>query len=306
MLSYITRYFTLNRRERNAILIMISLLFALIVVKYVVVHAAPANTLHVAVVELDSIAARLSVAELLSPTPKENDKNAFSARPRKDSLFYFDPNVVSFEQALQLGFEKKCALQLIHYREKGGKFYKPADVEKLYCMNKELFSRIEKYIIIGEAKFEKKEKYGENPPKGEAGKEGKKSISLEINSADSNQWMSLRGIGPGYTRRILKYKSILGGFTTVEQIKEVYNFPDSVYQSIKGNLTVDPSVVQKLKVNTVDFKTMVHHPYIKYEGTKCIFALKRGKNIKEEDLKGSSCFSREQLEKLLPYLDFSE
>lgn len=311
MLSYITRYFTLNRRERNAILAMISLLFALIVVKYVVVHASPANTLHVAVVELDSIAAKLSVADLLSPAPKENGKHGFASRTGKDSLFYFDPNVISVEQAMQLGFEKKCALQLVHYREKGGKFYKPADVEKLYCMDKELFSRIEKYIIIGGAKFEKKENSeAEAPntgvPRYTMQKENKKSISIEINSADSIQWMSLRGIGPGYTRRILKYKSILGGFTSVEQIKEVYNFPDSVYQSIKGNLTVNPGTVQKLKVNTVDFKTLVHHPYIKYEGTKCIFALKRGKNIKEEDLKGSSCFSREQLEKLLPYLDFSE
>jgi hypothetical protein len=73
---------------------------------------------------------------------------------------------------------------------------------------------------------------------------------------------------------------------------------------IKANLTVNPTLVQKLKVNTVDFKTMVHHPYIKYEGTKCIFALKRNKKINANDLINSSCFSREQLEKVLPYLDF--
>ena len=132
----------------------------------------------------------------------------------------------------------------------------------------------------------------------------KQTIKLEINSADSLQWLALKGIGPGYTRMILKYKKLLGGFYATEQLKEVFHFSDSLYNSLKEHLTVNPALVQKLKVNSVDFKTLVHHPYIKYEGTKCIFALKRDKKIKAEDLINSSCFSREQLEKVLVYLDF--
>ena len=175
-------------------------------------------------------------------------------------------------------------------------------MQKLYCMDKSLYKKLEPFILIGKNSAPESEK----PYKGAFHKDvvPENKISIEINSADSIAWMSLKGIGPGYSRRILKYRSILGGFTAVEQIKEVYNFPDSVYQAIKPHLTINSSLVQKLKVNTVDFKTLVHHPYIKYEGTKCIFALKRGKNIKEEDLVNSSCFSREMLQKLLPYLDF--
>ena len=170
-------------------------------------------------------------------------------------------------------------------------------------MDKKLFTRLKPYIIIGTNKKENQ------PAETKAGYFEKKeskvaTLILEINSADSLEWMKLKGIGPGYSRRIIKYRTMLGGFTSVEQIKEVYNFPDSVFVSIKNNLTVNPLLIQKLKVNEVDFKTMVHHPYIKYEGTKCLFALKRNKKIKEEDLTGSSCFSREQLQKVLPYLDF--
>ncbi len=298
MLNYVARYFTLNRRERNAILALISILLGLLLIRYFVVYHYKVQTANVVVVELDSVAARLSVQELLNPQQGSGEKRVLAYEKRKkDSLFYFDPNTVNLDQAIQLGFPEKCAKMLLNYRDKGGKFYKPADLQKLYCMEAKLFSQLEPYIVIGGEKKEfSKSNYAE--------KKESKQAGIEINSADSVAWMKLKGIGPGYTRRILKYKSLLGGFTSIEQIKEVYNFPDSVYQSIKGSLTVDASVVQKLKVNTVDFKTMVHHPYIKYEGTKCIFALKRGKTIKEEDLINSSCFSREQLQKLLPYLDF--
>lgn len=298
MLSYIAKYFTLNRRERNAILALITCLFALVITKFVVVYHYQSSAQTVMVVDLDSTAARLATQDLLFPGNNDSKETSFASKRKKDSLFYFDPNVISFAQAVQLGFEAKCAHQLVNYRDKGGKFYKPGDLEKLYCMDKVLYSRLEKYIIIENSKENSKETSSTKKEK------QVEAISIEINSADSNEWIKLRGIGPGYARRILKYRTMLGGFTSIDQIKEVYNFPDSVYQSIKGNLTVNAALVQKLKVNAVDFKTMVHHPYIKYEGTKCIFALKRDKKIKQEDLVNSSCFSRESLQKVLPYLDF--
>ena len=186
----------------------------------------------------------------------------------------------------------------MNYRNKGAHFYKTEDLKKLYGMTDKLFAKIAPYVLI-----EKKES---NYPSLENKKINKQEekLSLEINSADSLEWLKLKGIGPGYTHRILKYKSLLGGYNQVEQLKEVYGFTDSLFTLIKPNLTVNAALIQKLKVNSIDFKTMVHHPYIKYEGTKCIFALKRGKKIKAEDLINSSCFSREQLQKVLLYLDF--
>ncbi|HXB39121.1 MAG TPA: helix-hairpin-helix domain-containing protein [Bacteroidia bacterium] len=303
MLNYIAKYFTLNRRERNGVFVLISILFITVLVKYFVVYHYQTKTSPVVMVELDEASAKLLTQDILSP--KGNYSNTTSSAPQKKklTLFHFDPNTISEMQALELGFEKRCVLQLINYRNKGGKFYKPADLEKLYCMDKELFTHLEPYIIIEGTK--KKEQSSNSKNNFSAKKENKaQNITIEINSADSTDWVKLKGIGTGYARRILKYKSLLGGFTNVEQLKEVYNFPDSLFNSIKGNLTVNPVLILKLKINTVDFKTMVHHPYIKYEGTKCIFALKRNKKIKEEDLTGSSCFSRELLQKLLPYFDF--
>lgn len=306
MINYITKYFTLNRRERNGMMILISFIFILVIIKYIFVYHYNPTTEKVVVVELDSIAAKLAMNNMLSP--ENNSYSTGFEKNKKDSLFYFDPNTVTEKQAVTLGFSPKTAHTFMNYRNKGAKFHKAEDLKRLYGMTDNLFEKLKPYILI-----EKKIKQNEylhpssstTPGTTKPGRQEEKR-SIEVNSADSLQWLKLKGIGPGYTHRILKYKSLLGGYTNLEQLKEVYGFTDSLYNLIKPNLTINASLIQKLKVNTVDFKTMVHHPYIKYEGTKCIFALKRSKKIKTEDLINSSCFSREQLQKVLMYLDFED
>jgi competence protein ComEA len=289
MINYISKYFTLNRRERNGIIAISTLLLVLLVVKYLIIYQYKPATANINVIALDDIVAKLTEQNNVS-------ENAASASLKESTLFKFNPNTISYEEAVQVGFSEKQAHILINYRNKGGKFYNAESLKKLYGMNDALYEKLAPYVVI---ESNKKDDY-----KTENKFTAKQNVILEINSADSTQWIQLRGIKAGRARMILKYKNMLGGFYSIEQLKEVYTFNDSLYNSIKANLTVNPALIQKLKVNTVDFKTMVHHPYIKYEGTKCIFALKKTKKITADDLKNSSCFSREQLEKVLIYLDF--
>jgi len=295
MINYISKYFTLNRRERNGIIAVITSVLILLVVKYFIIYKYNPTTSNINVIALDEI------ADNLAEQNKTIEKNNYATTSitKESKLFNFNPNTISYEEAVTLGFPEKTAHILINYRNKGGKFYNTESLKKLYGMNDALYKKLAPYVSIENNTKSKNDFKTENKF---ASKQ--QNITLEINSADSLQWIQLKGIKGGRARMILKYKSLLGGFYSIEQLKEVYTFNDTLYNSIKANLTVNPALVQKLKVNSVDFKTMVHHPYIKYEGTKCIFALKRNKKITADDLINSSCFSREQLEKVLIYLDF--
>ena len=108
MINTIAKYFTLNRRERNGMIVLISLIFILALVKYIVVYHYSPATEKVVVVELDEAAAKLAMQNLLSPN--ENGKSSALDANKKDSLFYFDPNKVTEEQVIKLGWSEKAAL----------------------------------------------------------------------------------------------------------------------------------------------------------------------------------------------------
>ena len=105
----------------------------------------------------------------------------------------------------------------------------------------------------------KKKVYAERPP-----------LMIEINTADSAQLVKLYGIGPSYAGRILKYRGMLGGFFSIEQLLEVYGMDSVRYAGIQKNIKADTSFILTIDVNTAEFKTLLHHPYLDYETVKLI------------------------------------
>jgi DNA uptake protein ComE-like DNA-binding protein len=255
---------------------------------------------------------RLSIASFINPQPlliadfsttklpKLNSNTAVSdSSSENHELFVFDPNTVSKEQLIELGFKEKTANTFINYRNKGAHFNKKEDLKKVYGISDELYSRLEAYVLIGNSN---------SPEKIVSQQElkNKKQIKVvELNSTDSVGLLPLPGIGPGFAKRILKYRSLLGGYYSAEQLKEVYGFTDSLFLAVRDHVKVDPSLITKIDINSEDFKKLNAHPYLSYEDTKSIFNYrkKNGPITKIEHLK--ICISDEQqIKKLTPYLGF--
>ena len=70
MINYFFRYFTLNRRERNGMMALVSLVFMLLVCKYGIIYHYRLQTSQALIVELDELAANLT--EENKETQKEN------------------------------------------------------------------------------------------------------------------------------------------------------------------------------------------------------------------------------------------
>ena len=87
---------------------------------------------------------------------------------------------------------------------------------------------------------------------------------VELNSADTIRLKMLRGIGSGYAKMIVAYREKLGGFYAASQLLEVYKFPDETYQKIKHQLSVDTTLIRKIKINEATVKELKSHPYISY------------------------------------------
>lgn len=99
-------------------------------------------------------------------------------------------------------------------------------------------------------------------------------VFINMNTADTNQWKSLNGIGSKRANRIVKYRKLLGGFVSKNQLSEVYGLSDSLVEEIKLNLMLDSSKLKKININVASKKELASHPYISWNLANAILNYK--------------------------------
>ena len=132
----------------------------------------------------------------------------------------------------------------------------------------------------------------------------KKALSFELNTADSLDLVQLYNIGPVIARRILKYRSLLGGYVRKEQLREVYGIDSARYNDIAPHLTVDPSRITPIDINTADIDRLKRHPYLDYYQAKAIIRLReeRGAYAGVRDILNIPIIDSETFTRIEPYL----
>ncbi len=284
---FLNNYFGFNRQQRNGLYILCCISLSLLVIRIAYpyfIHTGPISIANVEMIE----------DELNEKTALGNEKSS----AKKSILFPFDPNTVSKEELIKLGLKERTAQTFIKFRSKGFVFKQKEDMQKIYGISDAFYARIEPYILI------KNTNTGKNTSTGVAAtKEKTSSGKLELNSADSLALIELKGVGPGYAKRILKYRSLLGGFVDISQVKEIYGMTDELFQPIASQCSIDPSNIKKIKINSVDFKTLNNHPYVDYELTKHIFNFKKNTPISAANI-ADVIEDDELIKKISPYLEY--
>ena len=159
-----------------------------------------------------------------------------AAAPRKVESFRFNPNTVSLEELVRLGFSEKQAQSILKYRSKGGRFRRPSDFAKSYVVADSVFERLEPFIDI---------------PR------------LDINRADSTAFESLPGIGPYFASRMVSYRASLGGYSYPEQLLDIYHFDREKYDGLKDLITCSKPAPYPLW--TLPEAGLARHPYLSRE-----------------------------------------
>ncbi len=248
----------------------------------------------------------------------------FDSKPKSYKNFNFDPNTASVAQFEELGFPKFIAERIDKYRSKGGKFRKREDLAKIYGVLPETYERLEPFINLPSAENESsqtpqaeiveniversstsptEDKVTENKPT-PTKFATKQPVKFDFNTCDTTVLKNIPGIGSGYAKRIIKYRDMLGGFVSPDQVKETFGLPPEVIDELLkyGSVKVG---VKRLKINTLglaDFR----HPYIKYFHAKAIVAYREqhGAYKSAEDLKQIKVLDEATIAKITPYLEF--
>jgi competence protein ComEA len=181
---------------------------------------------------------------------------AASVTAVKFESFCFDPNTLDSAGFIRLGMPPRALKGLFNWRRKGKRFRKAEDLQPLYNLPEECYARLAPLIRIENAAYESgylhPNRPRESPP-----------ASIELNTADSatlDRWVP--GIGAVLAKKIIARRQALGGFTSLEQLMEIYKFPDTTMEKLRHRLTVNPTKCQLLNLNTVTLERLAAHPYI--------------------------------------------
>jgi DNA uptake protein ComE-like DNA-binding protein len=131
---------------------------------------------------------------------------------------------------------------------------------------------------------------------------------LDINTADSLDLVMISGIGAGTARNILKYRSLIYFFDTVDQLAEVWGIRPENLERMKPYLTVGESrhAMPHLKINEMTVDELGRHKYLGWKDAKIVVAYREmhGKFADMDALLKVQVVDPAKWEKLKPYLVF--
>lgn len=132
----------------------------------------------------------------------------------------------------------------------------------------------------------------------------RKQLIFELNEADSLDLVQLYNIGPTIARRILRYRSLLGGYVRVGQLREVYGIDSTRFADIAPHLTVNPELISRLDINSATVDELKRHPYLDYYVAKAVVRRRevRGPYEQVEDLLDITIMDTQIFKRIEPYL----
>jgi competence ComEA-like helix-hairpin-helix protein len=171
---------------------------------------------------------------------------------------------------------------------------KAADSDSMARVSRYTYNRYKPYVNKSDTSFKKFNAV-------------KPQVVVDLNSADTFDLQQLRGIGPGYARRIVSYREKLRGYNNKNQLLEVFGMDSARFASIRENVTVNQDSIHPIDLNTVTFKELLRHPYFPFPITKNIMLYKqKHKSFKSlEELKNVEGINDSLYRRMIIYLRLS-
>ena len=226
------------------------------------------------------------------------DKSEKSDIEQRDTLFVFDPNTVTYDELLLLGFDKRTAVGIVKYRTAGKVFGIAEELALCYGVSDSMFSRVRPYIKIGE-------KYATKPklePRDTLRNSRSKRFSprpFEKFGIDTVgvDYLRLIGFSTRQAEALIEYRRRGGGIFSMNELRDCYAVSEEMADSLEHFVILSIRDPHKglIEINSADSATLRK---VRGIGEKTVVALLQyrkllGGFVRKEQISELKCVTAE-------------
>jgi DNA uptake protein ComE-like DNA-binding protein len=199
------------------------------------------------------------------------------------------------EDWIKIGLPIHLVKRITNYQKKVKPLKMVSDLYRIYGLDSSEVSRLRHYLEDATIKHSVKSGFKIKP----------KYSVININQADSLTLQALPSIGPVFTKRILKYRSLLSGYVSKNQYQEIYGITAEALSSLQTWTEIgEVPVVCSLEV--ADYRQLNDHFYVSAKDARYILAERgKGKTCWEDIKSGLESRAQEHIEELKLYFPCS-
>jgi len=133
-------------------------------------------------------------------------------------------------------------------------------------------------------------------------------VKVNLNSCDTAEVMRIPLFAEKRAAKLVEYREQLGGFYSLDQIKEVYILQNITLEHLDKYFTINRENIRKIGINNATYEELIAHPYFDAYLTKSIlyYRQKNGYINDIEEFRKATNVYQELLDKIEPYLSFEQ
>lgn len=259
-------HFWYNKSQRNGIFILVVIVIILQVFIFVDVFSS------------DKII-NINNPELIAFQKQIDSLKAVEVENSKPKIYPFNPNYITDYKGEQLGMSLVEIDRLLAFRKTNKFINSKREFQNITKISDSLLNKISPYFKFPDwvvkqnqssnsSLLDTKKSFSQKSYK----KKEVKISTTDINKATAEDLQSISGVGPAFSKRIIKYRSKLQGFSFDDQLYEVWGLEKEVADKVLLVFKIDEKpIIKKVNINTIEFKQLLKNPYIDYELCKKIF-----------------------------------
>jgi len=293
-------HFWYNKSQRNGIFILVLIVSILQVFIFIDIFSSDK------IIDTNN-------PELVAFQKQIDSLKTIEVENRKPKIYPFNPNYIADYKGEQLGMSLDEIDRLLAFRKTNKFVNSKKEFQNITKVSDSLLNKISPYFKFPD--WVVKQNQASNSSLQDAKQSVSKNIyqkkeiilsTTDINKATAKDLQSISGIGSAFSNRIIKYRSKLQGFSFDDQLYEVWGLEKELADKVLSIFKIkNKPIIEKVNINTIEFKQLLKNPYVDYELCKKIF------NYRDEvaelqnvsQLKNIEDFPMELYDRIVLYLE---